>query len=426
MERMTQIAREQAQGRVKHLWELITQAYFPLLILIAILSVTSLYSVNTASSSETYKVYFSDGSMLPIIKHAILLIGSLVAMLAVACIPSRFFRILGTFAYLIFCIGLLIGLWLWGITINDATRWFVLPGISFFTIQPSEFVKLCFIMLLALFTSAHQRRHGMGWGDLCFFYLFPLSILCVFTYFLGKENISTMAIYVGFTLLYLFIIRMPFRWWSRMAIGVAAAGALFVATLMIAPAGILPGRLGTAKARLERKFTAQKGEDEFILKDEHRQEQYGKIALANSRLFMGEGVGDSKMKDILPMANSDYIYAILIEENGLIALLGVPILYIAWFCIAGILARRETNLFNKYVLYGIGLFYPLQALVNIIVVSGVITTGQPLPFLSAGGSSLLACCIAFGVMISISRNQYLRKCAHPADDPTRLSEVSHE
>lgn len=112
------------------------------------------------------------------------------------------------------------------------------------------------------------------------------------------------------------------------------------------------------------------------------------------------------------MAMSDYIYAVLIEEGGVFAMILIPLLYVLWLFLAYRMGSREPNLFYKFVLYGIGFLYPFQAFVNIVVVSGIITTGQPLPFLSAGGSSFWANSFAFAVMLIISREQKERIRRH--------------
>lgn len=410
-------------GRTKRLAEPLKQVHMGLIALIAVLSIVSLVSVNTASSSETYQVYFG-GGMLPIFKQIILLTLGLVSLIVVAYVPRAFLKHPGTLFYFLFCVGLLLGLLALGRELNGATRWFQIPGIPL-SIQPSEFVKLGFVLLLSLFASSAQDRGVEDGWDMWLYYGLPIGLVLGATFFLAKENISTGIILVAFVLCYMFIIRMPFAWWWRLAVILFSLGATAYLAVRYLPQDVLPGRLSTAKARLELKADV-KPEEEFVLVDKRRQEQYGKIALANSRLFLGEGVGGSKMKDILPMANSDYIYAVLIEEMGAIALFGVPALYVAWFVIAGLIARREKNRFYKYVLYGIGLVYPLQALVNIVVVSGVLTTGQPLPFLSAGGSSLLSCCLAFGVMLSISRGQYERAVSIEAYDEQRTQSVETE
>ena len=209
-------------------------------------------------------------------------------------------------------------------------------------------------------------------------------------------------------------------WLGISGVGLILVTVGFIGIYMLPKSSFsVDGRLYTVKARLERKLNPTTS-DEFEINDLNRQEKYSRIALANSGLFFGKGFGRSTMKDVLPMASSDYVYAVLIEELGLVALIGVPALYVWWFVIAGVLAKREKNLFLKAVLYGLGMIFPLQALVNIVVVSDLFTTGQPLPFLSAGGSSLLTSCIALGLMLSISRRQYQRLHEQPKEEKEKL------
>ena len=109
------------------------------------------------------------------------------------------------------------------------------------------------------------------------------------------------------------------------------------------------------------------------------------------------------MRDSLSQAYSDYLYAIIIEEYGFLGLIFIPSLYFAWMLIGYREARKQTNVYRSNLIKGFGILYPMQALVNMIVASGIITTGQTLPLISYGGSSIIATSIAFGIMISASK-----------------------
>ena len=138
----------------------------------------------------------------------------------------------------------------------------------------------------------------------------------------------------------------------------------------------------------------------------------------------GRGPGKSKMRDHLPLAYSDYLYATIIEEYGIFGLLLIPGLYIAWMLLAYREARKQTNIYRSNLIKGFGILYPLQALVNMVVSSGLITTGQPLPLLSYGGSSVLASSIAIGITIAASRvdRPKRQKQATPCDNTPHLEE----
>ena len=214
------------------------------------------------------------------------------------------------------------------------------------------------------------------------------------------SNLSTFLIIFAFLYLYSWVLKAPKRFMYRVTAIGAIALVLGGAYLYLAPESMLPGRAVTWHNRLH--GAVKEREDRFAITDENRQEQMGRMAIANSKL-VGRGPGNSKMRDSLSQAYSDYLYAIIIEEYGILGLLFIPSLYFAWMLIGYREARKQTNVYRSNLIKGFGILYPLQALVNMIVASGIITTGQTLPLISYGGSSILATSIAFGIMIGASR-----------------------
>jgi hypothetical protein len=395
-------------------FDTLRQYNISLIFLIVTLFAVSLYSISTASTAEIADSYFK-GSADPVWGHIFKMVVGFIALVVCAVLPARNMRIPIAPAYILMCIVLVLLLPVFGKTVNGATRWIRLPFIPM-DIQPSEFLKLGLVFLYAFFGSERLKESPDKDPQWFLHYGMP-SILALFLILIiGIQNVSTGLILLIFIVLYLFVLRLPMKIWLGVSGGFMALVAVgFIGLYMIPKSSLsVDSRLYTVKCRIERKLSSTSS-DEFEINDQNRQEKYNKIALANSRLFLGQGFGRSKMKDVLPMASSDYVYAVLIEELGLVALIGVPALYVWWFVIAGILAKREKNPFLQAVLYGIGLVFPLQALVNVVVVSGLFTTGQPLPFLSAGGSSLLASCIALGFMLSISKRQYERLHEQPKE-----------
>lgn len=400
--------RDAAERKFRFNFNTLKQYNLSLVALIVTLFSVSLYSVNTASVLDTSMAYLR-GEMSPMIVHVGKMVIAFGILVGCAFIPARQLRVPTSVLYVAFCLLLVCLMPFFGKTLNGATRWIRIPGIPM-DIQPSEFIKLALIMIYAFFASQGSKVEQKTKAELFLYYGVPTILALIFVLPIALQNLSTGVIFGLFIILYLFVLKMPIRLWLKILVSSLIIALVSVGILMAIPRDYIPenSRFYTAKLRLERKADAS-DEERFKIDDHNMQEQYGRIALANSRLFIGQGVGGSKMKDILPMANSDYVYAVLIEELGLIALIGVPALYVWWFVLAGVLARREKNTFLQFLLYGIGIIFPLQALVNIVVVSGVFTTGQPLPFLSAGGSSLLASSIALGLMLSISKRQYERR-----------------
>lgn len=381
-------------------------------LLFLIFAVLSIFTVMTASGSEMYEFIFrssAGGSMWlsPIVKHIVIVVFCSLIAVSMSAIPfkvARYVRSVGTTLYVLGCLGLLILLFANGATINEASRWVYILGVS---IQPSELCKLGVVLTLSMMSCLYLEQERSDWRAFLSYYGVGLACIgAVVLYFL-YHNVSTGVIYVAAIAILLFIYKMPMKWYVPLLGGALLLVALGVGWLVSLDTPPSWGRLATAKSRLE-KVIEPKTELSGAIEDDERQELYSQIALANGGLT-GRGFGKSKIKEILPMAMSDYVYAVVVEETGVFGLLLVPALYVAWFILVLQLARREEEQFFRFVLYGIGIFYPMQALVNIIVVSGTVTTGQPLPFLSAGGSSALSSSIAFGIMLMISRWQTERQ-----------------
>ena len=357
-----------------------------------VLVLVSLYTVSSALSSEIYKS-LSVGRLNPILKHALMLaIGVCSAILLSRC-SGRFYRYTLPPLSALLMVGLFFAQLLLGQSTNGAERWI---DLGFITIQPAEFLRV-YIVIWGAYVAGKdvvedprkEPRYWAYWG-----WIFILSIMVLLS------NLSTFLIIFSFLYLYSWVLKAPKRFMYRITAIGAIAVVLGGAYLYLAPESMLPGRAVTWHNRLH--GAVKEREDRFAITDENRQEQMGRMAIANSKL-VGRGPGNSKMRDSLSQAYSDYLYAIIIEEYGLIGLLFIPSLYFAWMLIGYREARKQTNVYRSNLITGFGILYPLQALVNMIVASGIITTGQTLPLISYGGSSILATSIAFGIMIGASR-----------------------
>ncbi|MDO4707147.1 MAG: FtsW/RodA/SpoVE family cell cycle protein [Porphyromonadaceae bacterium] len=368
-----------------HLW----------LLFIVMLS-TSLLTI-TSGATEVYKA----GSMMPILKHVIFLIISFATCWLVAQFPSSFYRGLGLKIYSLFFFILLIWLIIYPRAINDAARW---VDLGLVTVQPSEFFKICLILWGALVGSL---SYDSNVEKRLYFNLFWIvSLLCI-AVFLFK-NASTgllMGLFLG---AYSLIIKMPFRLWRNWVMVVSFAGLIFAGTIAAIPNDTLKKlpliNRGTVwKTRVADMFREETEDAKYDI-EQNTQEKLGQVALAHGSLT-GLGIGSSKTRDFLPMAYTDYVLSIMIEEWGIIAYIFLVSYYVIWFILAGRIAQKERNRYRKLLVLGIGLFFPMQALVNIAVVSGLFVTGQTLPLISWGGTSLLVTATAMGMLISISRTQ---------------------
>lgn len=378
-------------------------------LLLGLFVVISLLSVMSASSSEVYKYIGTGGFWGPTLKHFIYLSASVGGAMIVSRVPPSWLRN-KAYIYSLIVILMIALLPFIGKEINGARRWIQL---GFITIQPSEFFKLCLIFWGAIAGVLAQEQPEKAKKYYWIYWL----VSGAFIVFFGMENLSTAIIFCAFVWCHSFIMRAPWRMLLGAAIVATALGVIAIAFLILTPSAQL-GQIHERAVTWKNRITNMADDDpnRFEITDANRQEQFGKIALANSQLI-GSGIGASKVKEILPMAYSDFIYAIIIEEYGLIGMIAIPGLYVWWFVAAGLMARREKNRYRRFLLYGIGLFFPMQALVNIAVVAGFLMTGQTLPLISAGGSSLIVSSVAMGIMINISNVQReLRRVERQAED----------
>ena len=357
-----------------------------------VLVLVSLYTVSSALSSELYKSV-SVGGLNPILKHAAMLLIGVFAAVMMSVLSGRAYRYALPRVSTLIMLLLFVAQFVLGQSTNGAERWI---NLGFITIQPAEFLRV-YVVIWGAFVAGKDREedprkefnYWMYWGR-----IFILSIMVLLS------NLSTFLIIFAFLYLYSWVLKAPKRFMYRITAIGAIAVVLGGAYLYLAPESMLPGRAVTWHNRLH--GAVKEREDRFAITDENRQEQMGRMAIANSKL-VGRGPGNSKLRDSLSQAYSDYLYAIIIEEYGILGLLFIPSLYLVWMLIGYREARKQTNVFRSNLIKGFGILYPLQALVNMIVASGIITTGQTLPLISYGGSSILATSMAFGIMIGASR-----------------------
>ncbi|MDR2118797.1 MAG: FtsW/RodA/SpoVE family cell cycle protein [Tannerellaceae bacterium] len=361
-------------------------------IIFMLLCLISVIEVFSATSTLAYK----DGNYWgPIIRHASFLLGGFLLILVIHNIPCRFFSAL--IALLPVSIVLLAYTLVFGKEINDSNRWMVLFGISF---QPSEVAKLSCIVYVSFLLS---RRNMFTDTQIFKYILIGVFSICALIF---SENFSTSIIIFLVCFLMMFIGRVSLK-----KMGILSLLLLSVAVLSFSLLHTLPDEtvnrydiLAKIKHRTEKLFKESPPLDAKTYKvdDYNRQETYAKIAIANGGL--GKLPGHGQQRDTLPQAYSDFIYAIIIEEMGIIVGLGVLFLYVVLMIRVGVIANKCDKLFPKFLVLGCGLLISIQALANMGVVVGLFpVTGQPLPLVSRGGTSTLITSLYFGIILSISR-----------------------
>lgn len=230
------------------------------------------------------------------------------------------------------------------------------------------------------------------------------------------ENLSTAALLFSVCFIMMFIGQVQIRKLMMICAAIAMLGIIIVTAIEIIPKDKLPDRFETWKGRIER-FSSNKGEEtfqnpqhitvdgkqvEYEINDDNYQVAHAKMAIANGYKIIGLP-GSGVQRDFLPQAYSDFIFAIIIEEFGLIGGLVVLILYLFLLIRGGMLAGKCSKLFPKYLILGLTMMLVIQALMNMAVAVNIIpVTGQPLPLISRGGTSTIITCIYFGIILSCS------------------------
>ena len=382
------------------------------------LCMISIVEVFSASSGLTYK---SQNYVGPIAYHtSTILVGVVVAIITLN-IPCRYFKLMTPFLILITAVMLLIVMLGGGKSTNDASRWISIMG---FTIQPSEIAKGTIVLAVAQILSAMQRETGAD--KKAFKWILWITVPACLA--IGVENLSTGALLFFVVLLMMFIGQVPMRQLGKLTAVLMAAGILAVSAVMIVGDSSkadnnqqltkteqldkpkkknaiekLLHRADTWKARILKFGQPDPTPQEYDL-DKDAQVAHANIAIASSGI-VGKGPGQSVERDFLAQAFSDFIFAIVIEELGIIGAAAVVLLYVILLYRCARIASRCENNFPAFLAMGLGLLLVIQATFNMMVAVGLApVTGQPLPLISKGGTSTIINCAYIGAILSVSRS----------------------
>ena len=372
------------------------------------LCLISIIEVFSAASTLTYK---SGDHWGPITQHTILLsIGALIVVL-VHNIPYKWFQMF-PYPLLLVSVVLLAFVMITGFVtgdrINGAARWMTFMGIQF---QPSELAKMGVIMGTAVILSRGQDEHGASPKA----FKRIMIMTCIVCGLILPENYSTGVLLFGTVFLMMIIGRTPLKQLGKLSLFVIIVAGVFVTFLMATPDSTLdniPGghRFTTWKARIidHRDDNTKNISPEELDVNENLQTNHANIAIATSHLI-GKGPGNSKERDFLPQAYSDFIFAIILEELGLLGGFFVIFLYIILLIRTSKIANKCDKDFPAMLAIGVSLLIVSQALLNMLVAVGLFpVTGQPLPLISRGGTSTLINCVYIGVILSVSRYNNLQ------------------
>ena len=382
-------------------------------ILLLMISVVEVYSASSTMSYGGKSSYWE-----PVMQHGSFWLIGLVTAWFVSRVPCNYFKLGGTLG-LLFALMLQLAALFSG-KLNGAGRWIHLWGLTF---QPSELTKMAFVTYLAfIFSSLRNGKEVSSTGNKFAAFGAIASLALIVT-----ENLSTAG------LIFLIVLGMAFFAQVRakllaiifvIMVSVGAGGWILVHSIpeetlseWRASENPITHRVPTWVARITDKHEIPDNPKDYDITD-NIQVTHARIAVATSH-GIGKGPGKSRQRDYLPQAYSDFIYAIIIEETGILGGLVVMFLYLLFMWRCRTIAERCKSLFPSYLVMGLSLMIVLQAMVNMAVAVGAMpVTGQPLPLISRGGSSILINCICVGMILSVSRTA--KKTGEPAGSaPTR-------
>ncbi len=322
-----------------------------------------------------------------LLRQSFMLLLSISFIVLIHHIPYRYFSKLSVYAWYL-SIGLLVFTLFFGMNVNDARRWIMLPG--GLTFQTSDFAKIALLMYLSRVLALKEAEINSYKGVFKHVFL-PVAIT---TGLILPANLSTAVLIFGVSMILVFFSNLKFKYLAAMLGVVMIFGVIFIGAVKTFKD---VGRFATWNSRIEGFFA---GGD----KEENIQEKHAKIAVATGGLF-GKGPGKSNQRNILPHPYSDYIFAVIVEEFGLIiGAIPLILLYLFLYLRVKIIVKKVNRKFGVYVVSGLATLIVLQAFANMAVTTNIIpVTGQPLPFVSYGGTSIFFIGMALGVILSVSR-----------------------
>ena len=378
------------------------------------LCLISIIEVFSAASTLTYK---SGDHWGPITQHSIILMIGAIVVVLMHNIPYKWFQVFPVFLYPI-SVVLLAFVTLMGVItgdgVNGAARWMSFMGLQF---QPSELAKMAVIIAVSFILSKKQDDEGAN--PKAFKYIMILTgLVCML---IAPENLSTAMLLFGVVVLMMFIGRVAFKKLAMLLGGLALAGCLGVIFLLAIPKDTdIPflHRFDTWKSRITNFTEKEEVPAAKFDIDKDAQIAHARIAIATSNVI-GKAPGNSIQRDFLSQAFSDFIFAIIIEELGLVGGAFVVILYIWLLVRTGRIAQKCERTFPAFLVMGIALMLVSQAILNMMVAVGLFpVTGQPLPLISKGGTSTLINCAYIGMILSVSR--YTAYLEEKKDNPAPL------
>jgi cell division protein FtsW len=360
---------------------------------VALLALFSFMSVFSASSNLVYLKKDSGNALSYLLKHAVLVIVGFFIIYQIHRIHYNKFKALSII--LLPVVWILLAYTLFKGTVIDganASRWLKVPFIGI-TFQTSALASIVLYVYVAKYLAKSREVEPSFKQSLIELWL-PVFITIAL---ILPANLSTAALIFAMVSMIAFVGNYPLKYIGTI-IGVGFLSLLFFGLVAKAFPKAFPNRVDTWISRVENFTTDKPGEDDYQI-------EKAKIAIASGGLY-GLGPGKSVQKNFLPQSSSDFIFAIIVEEYGLFGALTVISVYLLLFIRFVIAIQKSTTSFGKLLVVGLGFPLIFQAIINMAVAVELLpVTGQTLPLISSGGTSVWMTCVALGIILSVTRKE---------------------
>lgn len=379
----------------------VDKVYWVLFGVLIIVAVLALFSASSTLAFEK-----NSSTLGPIMEQMLFIIVGVVLAFVLQFLPSKFIRMCSYIGLGLSIVFLLLTFTNLGVEINGAKRWLRIFGVTF---QPSELAKLSLILvvgdLLSRIKTAQDQKK-------VFFLVLGITVVVCGLILIG--NLSTALLLGGIVFLLFFLARVHIKYWGTtilVALVLLVCGYFFIEYHYIKPERRVEGVMKRATVwvgRIDDMIEELKTpSEEFELTDDNYQRTIAKVAIARGGASpIGVLPGNSQERNFLPQAFSDYIFAIIVEESGIIGAAFLMLLYLAILFRSCLSSSKYADYAAMLMVMGLALMLTCQALVSMMVSVGIgPVTGQPLPMISRGGTSVLITSLYFGIIMCVAREQ---------------------
>lgn len=373
-------------------------------VLFAILIIAAILALFSASSSLAFEK--GSSTLGPILEQMLFIAVGVVLVFTLQFLPSKFIRICSYAGLGISIVLLLLTFTNMGVEINGAKRWLRIFGITF---QPSEIAKLSLILVVSDLLSRIKNNDSQ---KKIFFIVMGLTVLVCGLILVG--NLSTALLLGGIVFLLFFLARVHIKYWGTtilVAVVLLLSGYFYIENRYVKSDRRVEGVMKRATVwvkRVDYMIEELKTPNEEVkLNDENYQRTIAKVAIARGGVSpIGVLPGNSQERNFLPQAFSDYIFAIIVEEWGIVGATFLMLLYLAILFRSCLSSSKYADYAAMLMVMGLALMLTCQALVSMLVAVGIgPVTGQPLPLISRGGTSVLITSLYFGIIMCVAREQ---------------------